>query len=162
MPKVKGDEYMYTIDNVAGFFLAKDSMSPKKLQKLAYYSYAWTIALLNDDIDDIHFRLFTNKIEAWIHGPVVPDLYQKYKNYGWHDIPKVDYFDTRIFTSEVLDVLEQVWETYGSLTGNQLEMISHQEKPWIEARNGVPAYAASSTPISDKEMFIFYNEQANS
>lgn len=153
---------MYTIDDVADFFLAKDSLSPKKLQKLVYYSYAWTIALLNDSIDDIHFRLFDNKIEAWIHGPVVPDLYQKYKNYGWHDIPKDDCFDSGIFTSDVLDVLEQVWEIYGSLTGNQLEMISHQEKPWIEARNGVPAYVASSTPISDKEMFIFYNEQANS
>lgn len=158
----KGDENMITAENVADFFLSKEAMSPKKLQKLVYYAYAWSIALLNDDIDDIHFRLFDSRIEAWVHGPVVPELYQKYKSYGWNDISKISDYDTSIFETEVLDILEQVWVAYGSLTGNQLEMISHQERPWIVARNGVPAYAASSTPISDKDMFVFYNEQANS
>ena len=153
---------MTTVENVADFFLSKEAMSPKKLQKLVYYAYAWSIALLNDDVNDIHFRLFDSSIEAWVHGPVVPELYQKYKSYGWSDIPMIDNFDTSIFETEVLDVLEQVWSAYGSLTGNQLEMISHQEKPWIIARNGVPAYAASSALISDWEMFVFYNEQANS
>lgn len=153
---------MYTVDNVADYFLSKESMSPKKLQKLVYYGYAWTIALLNDTVEDIHFKLFESDIEAWVHGPVVPELYQKYKDFGWHDIPKVENFDESIFESEVIDVLNQVWVAYGKLTGNQLEMISHQEKPWIEARKGIPAYMASSTSISDKEMFVYYNEQANS
>lgn len=160
--KWKGMKKMATVENVADFFLSKEAMSPKKLQKLVYYAYAWTIALLNDDADDIHFRLFDSSIEAWVHGPVVSELYQKYKGYGWNDIPMITEFDTSIFDTEVLDVLEQVWVTYGSFTGNQLEMISHQETPWKSARNGVPAYAASSTLISDKEMFVFYNEQANS
>ena len=100
------------------------------------------------------------KIEAWIHGPVVPVLYQRYKNYSGYDIPKNEYFDTSIFTSEVLDILEQVWDEYGKFTGNQLEAISHQEKPWIDARDGVPPYEASSSIISDKNIFMYYNEQA--
>lgn len=153
---------MHTVDNVADFFLTKEAMSPKKLQKLVYYAYAWSIALLNDNVNELHFRLFDDRIEAWVHGPVVPALYQKYKDYGWHDIPMITSFDVRIFASDILDVLEQVWAAYGSLTGNQLEMISHQEKPWIVARKGAPAYASSSVAISDKEMFVFYNEQANS
>ena len=153
---------MATVENVADFFLSKESMSPKKLQKLVYYAYAWSIALLNDDVDDLHFRLFDSRIEAWVHGPVVPELYQRYKSYGWNDIPKNDEFDTSVFETEVLDVLEQVWAAYGSLTGNQLEMISHNEKPWIVARNGAPAYESTTNVISDKEMFAFYNEQANS
>ena len=71
---------MFSVFSVADFFLARASMSPKKLQKLVYYAYAWTLALLNETIDDLHFRLFHNKIEAWVHGPVVPDLYQQYKS----------------------------------------------------------------------------------
>ena len=31
---------------------------------------------------------------------------------------------------------EDVWETYGRLTGNALEALSHRELPWIEARKG--------------------------
>ncbi len=152
---------MYTVDNAANFFLSKESMSLKKLQKLVYYGYAWTTALLNDTVEDIHFKLFESSIEAWVHGPVVPELYHKYKDFGWHDIPKIKNFDESIFESEVLDILNQVWDAYGKLSGNQLEMISHHEKPWIEARKGIPAYMASSTSISDKEMFTYYNEQAN-
>jgi uncharacterized phage-associated protein len=153
---------MIKVEDIANFFLWKESMSHKKLQKLVYYAYAWSIALLNDNSENIHFRLFNSNIEAWIHGPVIPELYQKYKCYGWSDIPKIDDFDTSIFETEVLDILEQVWAAYGSFSGNQLETISHREKPWLEARNGVPAYMATTNLISDKDMFIFYNEQANS
>ena len=152
---------MYTVDNIADFFLSKESISPKKLQKLVYYSYAWSIALLNDSPENIQFKLFESDVEAWVHGPVVPELYRKYKDFGWQEIPQVKDFDESIFASEILDILQQVWDVYGGFTGNQLEAISHKEMPWIEARKGVPVCMASSEIISDKNMFIYYNEQAN-
>ena len=152
---------MYTVDNIADFFLSKESISPKKLQKLVYYSYAWSIALLNDSPENIQFKLFESDVEAWVHGPVVPELYRKYKDFGWQEIPKVKDFDESIFASEILDILQQVWDVYGGFTGNQLEAISHKEMPWIEARKGIPVCMASSEIISDKNMFIYYNEQAN-
>ena len=152
---------MYTVDNIADFFLSKESISPKKLQKLVYYSYAWSIALLNDSPENIQFKLFESDVEAWVHGPVVPELYRKYKDFGWQEIPQVKDFDESIFASEILDILQQVWDVYGGFTGNQLEAISHKEMPWIEARKGNPVCMASSEIISDKNMFIYYNEQAN-
>lgn len=152
---------MYTVDNIADFFLSKESISPKKLQKLVYYSYAWSIALLNDSPENIQFKLFESDVEAWVHGPVVPELYRKYKDFGWQEIPQVKDFDKSIFASEILDILQQVWDVYGGFTGNQLEAISHKEMPWIEARKGIPVCMASSEIISDKNMFIYYNEQAN-
>ena len=152
---------MYTVDNIADFFLSKESISPKKLQKLVYYSYAWSIALLNDSPENIQFKLFESDVEAWVHGPVVPELYRKYKDFGWQEIPQVKDFDESIFASEILDILQQVWYVYGGFTGNQLEAISHKEMPWIEARKGIPVCMASSEIISDKNMFIYYNEQAN-
>ncbi len=38
----KGENPMtYKIEDVANWFLAKDEMSKKKLQKLLYYAYSW-------------------------------------------------------------------------------------------------------------------------
>ena len=153
---------MFSVFSVADFFLARASMSPKKLQKLVYYAYTWTLALLTETIDDLHFRLFHNRIEAWVHGPVVPDLYQQYKSYGWKDIPQLNAYSGPAFPADVEDVLNQVWDIYGTLSANQLEMVSHQEYPWINARNGEAAYAVSSNQILDRDLFSFFNEQANS
>ena len=47
-------------------------MSAMKLQKLIYYSQAWS--LVWDDEP-----LFPERIEAWINGPVVPELYERHK-----------------------------------------------------------------------------------
>lgn len=95
-----------------------------------------------------------------MHGPVVPELYKKYKSCGWSDIDKNANFDNHIFSSEILDVLEQVWSEYGDYSGNELEAISHMEQPWKAARGSLPPYASSNSIIEDKDMFIYYNEQA--
>ena len=59
----------YSIFDVSEWFLSKESMTPKKLQKLSYYFEAWCHALFNRSlINDTRF-------EAWIHGPVSPELY---------------------------------------------------------------------------------------
>ena len=152
---------MYNVMDIVRFFLSRGAMTPKKLQKLLYYAYAWTLALLNDAVDDIQFRLFNEPIEAWVHGPVVPEVYSEFKGYGWNDIPMVSEMDENIFASDVLDVLNQVWDVYGSFTGNELEEISHKDAPWREARNGLASYMGSNRKISDKSMFEYYNEQAS-
>ncbi len=158
---MNGGVIMHDINDVADFFLYKSAMSPKKLQKLLYYAYAWTLAILNDNVDDLHTRLFNNRIEAWVHGAVIPEIYEKYKQYGWSDIPKKDSFNKAVFSEDEIDVLNQVWDVYGIYSGNQLEEICHKETPWIEARNGLPPYASSNQTISDKTMFIYYNKQAD-
>lgn len=152
---------MNDVMDVAYFFLSKSSMTPKKLQKLIFYAYAWTLALLNENRNEINFRLFNDKIEAWVHGPVVFSIYEKYKTYGWNEIPKIDNFDQSKFSSDVLDILNQVWDVYGDLNGNQLESISHNEYPWINARKNLSPYETSDVIISDEDIFVYYNEQAN-
>ena len=151
---------MYEVSQVVNFFLARSSMTPKKLQKLLYYAYAWTLALLNDSIDEINFRLFKEPIQAWVHGPVVPSVYNKYKSYGWSEIPRLESYNDDEFSSDVLDVLKQVWDVYGELSGNELEEISHKERPWKEARKNIPAYASCIEQISDRVIFEYFNEQA--
>lgn len=151
---------MNRIEDVVNFFLSKSAMSPKKLQKLLYYAYAWTLALLNESVDDIQNRLFDEPIEAWIHGPVVPSIYFQFKDYGWNEIPQRSRFDESIFSTEVLDILNQVWEVYGVYTGNQLEAFSHREDPWIQARKGLASDDTSHEQLSDRVIFEYFNRQA--
>ncbi len=75
-------------------------MTPKKLQKLCYYAVAWGYALLNR-------RIFNDdEFQAWIHGPVSPTLYHKYKKYGWNLIAKSN--RKPVFGDDVEELLESV------------------------------------------------------
>lgn len=117
----------YSIFEIADWFLAKESMTPKKLQKLTYYAEAWSQALLNRSIiEDTSF-------EAWAHGPVSSILYDKYREYGWNDIPKKE-SHSDIDDEKVKEVLEAVWFTYGDMSANALEAQTHEEDPWLAAR----------------------------
>ena len=143
---------------IADFFLTKQRLTPKKLQKLTYYAYAWFIALHNQGQEDISNSLFLEEPEAWLHGPVFPSLYQKYKEYGWHEIPKKNlFFGTKFDNPDVMDVLEQVWRRYGKYSADELEFMTHQESPWKNARRGTDEFSSSRNKISKKDIFIYYN-----
>ena len=67
---------MYNVFDVANWFISKGDISPKKLQKLVYYAYAWYLTFMNDSDNELNNRLFEDRAEAWIHGPVFPKLYR--------------------------------------------------------------------------------------
>lgn len=143
----------YTAEQVANFFLSKDSMSPKKIQKLVYYAYAWTLTLTNDG-KELKTKLFDEQIEAWVHGPVVPSLYREYATYGYGNIPKRE---TEVdFTEDIKGILNEVWDVYGSFDGNELESITHQESPWQVAREGYGPLDICQEKIDDSEIYNCY------
>ncbi|EAC4425335.1 DUF4065 domain-containing protein [Listeria monocytogenes] len=146
---------MYTVDQVAEWFLSKDSMTHKKLQKLLYYAYSWTLTLMNDDKEDLKFRLFDEKIEAWVHGPVIPKIYQNYKYHEYNTIFKINK-EVDLGDKDVEGILEQVLEVYGEYDGNELESITHQEEPWQEARKGYGPLDRCNEVINDKTIFETY------
>lgn len=148
---------MHTVNDVANWFLANmENVTNKKLQKLAYYAYSWHLVLNNDIVERLDVKLFDNKFEAWVHGAVYPDLYFAYRQYGSGYIPKYT-DDVAEFSSDDLEVLNQIVEVYGGYTGNQLESICHQESPWQNARAGLNPYDASNNPIEDSEIFKCYS-----
>lgn len=146
---------MYTVNDIADWFLGKDSMSPKKLQKLVYYAYAWVLTLMNENEDDLDVKLFDSRLEACIHGPLFPELYHKYK--GESIIPQKS--SVPRFDEDMEDIMEQVWDVYGIYTGNQLESITHKESPWIEARGNCPPAEACTNEITDKSIYRYYIER---
>ena len=145
---------------VANYFLTKSELTPKKLQKLVYYSYSWFIALNNENENEINSLLFDETPEAWIHGPVFKSLYSKYKIFNWHEIPKNDE-KMNFENNDVKPFLDQIWKVYGKYDADQLEYMTHHELPWKNARRGMSALDHSNKEISKKDIFIYFNSLAN-
>lgn len=137
----------YTILNIANYFLARESMTHKKLQKMCYYAFAWYFALN-------HGRLFTNNFQAWVHGPVDPGLYSTFRGFGWQSLPQPAEHD--IDDPDIISFLELVYESYGEFSGNELEYMTHKEDPWLNARQGLPPYQSSNNPIDEEVMGTYY------
>lgn len=144
------------IFDVAKWFLYKSSMTNKKLQKLCYYAYVWSIVLLNDDYNNLK-SISKNGFEAWVHGPVCRQLYNKYRDYGWNDIPKEEKEPN--LPNELKEVLNEVWDAYGWCSAGQLEALTHKEEPWINARKGLDQTEPSNNKIDDIDIFNFYMKQ---
>lgn len=142
---------MESIYKIAEYFLSKDSMSHKKLQKLCYYAQAWYLA-------NYGRPLTANRFEAWVHGPVSPDLYSEYRDWGWVAIPKQKN-EPQLKDDTVKELLDKVFETYGSYDGDMLEKITHAEEPWREARKGCTSDAYSRNPISFESMKKYYGQR---
>lgn len=138
---------MYNIYDVADWFLSKNKMTHKKLQKLCYYAEAWSYAIMPEPITEAVF-------EAWVHGPVCRDLYDKYHEYGFNYLPAPS--KTPKFDPDTEDFLESVWATYGNITANALEALTHTELPWQSARAGLAPDVSSNKPISTSVMRDFY------
>lgn len=145
-----------TVHDVAKYFLScvddssGSSITHLKLQKLCYYSQAWHMVFENVPIFNEHF-------EAWVHGPACPELWHFFKEHGRRDIPPVEGFDASIFTGEQLETLDAVWEAYGQYDGKYLEELTHQERPWIDARKGYAPGDHCTNIITLKSMREYYS-----
>ncbi len=118
-----------TCYDVADYFLSKideeagDAISNLKLQKLVYYAQGFSLALL-------HRPLFDAPIIAWQHGPVVVELYHKYKSYGSNGIPAPKDIDFSKFSTEEKNLLDNVYDVYGQFSAWKLRNMTHEESPW--------------------------------
>ena len=134
---------------LAKAFLSISKMTNKKLQKLCYYAKAWYLALYDRN-------LISEQFQAWVHGAVQPALYQKYKQYGFGDIPK--FKNIQEIPEEFLSFANEIYASYGHLTGDELEHINHQETPWLEARGDCRPWEKCSNEISEQSMKLFYRK----
>lgn len=149
-----------TLELVVKWFLNKTALSNKKIQKLCYYAYCWFIVFFNDleavEIANTEIKVLSSeKFQAWIHGPVNPKLYHKYKKYGWNLIPKEE--NAPRFEDQIESLLNQVWNAYGTLSADELEALSHQEYPWQNARRGIPQSESCNNEINDYDILKYYS-----
>lgn len=110
------DVAKYILNSVGG------DISTMKLQKLCYYSQAWSLAWGE--------TLFNEDFEAWSNGPVCRELFNIHKGKFYltgRDIP--NNLLTNL-TNEEKYVINKVIETYGKYSGSQLSELIHEETPW--------------------------------
>lgn len=137
---------------IAKWFLSKGSMTVQKLQRLVYYSYAWYLVKYNESPDQLNDRLFNDPIQAYTYGPGMASILVTYRYYLPGKIPQKP-FEGQPLNPKVLDVLEEVWKTYGDWTAEELEAISCNEAAYKAAREGFGPVEMCSRTLDDKLIF---------
>ncbi len=137
--------------DVASYILQQQGeMSAMKLQKLVYYSQAWS--LVWDDRP-----LFGEKIEAWANGPVVRELYDSHRGRFSVNADMFSSCATGQLNQEQVETINAVLYTYGDKSPQWLSDQTHSEQPWIEARKGLDDSARGNEEISLATMSEYYS-----
>lgn len=129
-----------------------DVLTNLKLQKLLYYAQAWYLAIHNKS-------LFEEDFQAWIHGPVLPSQYKRFKKFEWRPILEEGITLPKIKDEKIEAHLREIVDVFGVETASSLELMTHNENPWKEARSGLTTDQQSNAIISKKSMQSFYQSQ---
>ena len=117
-------------------------ISNLKLQKILYFIQAYFLIKTSN-------QCFRERIEAWDFGPVVPEAYKEYKQFGSGDIPSVlqivNFDENNIWDSEIKryyddvisnadkKLIEAVVDKYSDYSATDLVAITHRQAPWKNA-----------------------------
>lgn len=132
---------------IGQYFLSKNiELTDIQIQKLVYYAYSWFMVKNNGT------KIFEERPQAWIHGPVFRTLFDSMKDYkkflndkGYEEIE-----------NNIKEFLNIIYDIYGKFSGNELEKMTHSEMPWIKARNGLRPYEFSQNVILDEDIIKCY------
>lgn len=124
-------------------------MSGFKLQKLVYYAQAWHLVWRERP-------LFSEGIEAWSNGPVVPELWERHK--GRFTVDTVGGDPSGLDAAEE-SVVDLVLVHYGQKPGEYLSSLTHDEDPWKGAREGLSDGQPGRAEISLESMSSFYEHE---
>jgi uncharacterized phage-associated protein len=139
--------------DAANYLLTLDAPSPEeretsnlKLQKLLYYAQGIHLARNGA-------ALFSEALQAWVHGPVCPQVYRAFKQHGANPIPADSNFRADSLSAEERATLDEVFDQYAQFSANHLRNMTHGEAPWKSV------YRASerNTPISIESMREFFS-----
>ena len=120
---------MYDVITIADSILkiakkAGKRLTPLQLMKLTYIAHGWSLGLKRG-------ALFSERIEAWKYGPVVPDLYHATKRWGRDPIPLENIEGAVDVDQDTEDFLEDVFQKYGHMNGIALSALTHKPgTPW--------------------------------
>jgi uncharacterized phage-associated protein len=136
--------------DVAEYILSRlGSMSAMKLQKLVYYSQAWTLVWTENP-------LFDEEIQAWANGPVVWELYCLHRGMFRVD-PGLFQGDPSRLSEDQKDAVGRVLTYYGDKDPQWLSSLTHLETPWQQARSGVEKGQPCSNIISKESILEYYS-----
>jgi len=137
-----------TVHDVAAHILQRygGAMTSMKLEKLVYYSQAWSLVWDEEP-------LFPERIEAWVNGPVVPELYARHKGMfkvsAWDGNPET-------LDSNQQETVDVVLDFYGKRSSMELSQMTHREDPWLLARKGLGPSERGHREITHASMAEYY------
>lgn len=118
-------------------------MTNMKLQKMLYYQQGFHLAYFGTP-------LFDEDIEAWMYGPVVPAIYEEYKNNGRNGIEPNRELAFSFEQKKELALFNEVCKVYGAYSAIGLMNMTHEEMPW------------KSTPTGEGEGHVIAKEKMQS
>ena len=137
------------INMVIEYLLNKcEDITPLALQKSLYYIQGFYYAFYDK-------FLFVEDCQAWVHGPVYPDIYLKYKNYKFNPINNIKINNITFSTSEIA-ILESIVKNICCYSGKTLEYFTHSELPWLSARESLDEIESSNQIISKESIGAYF------
>ena len=95
--------------------------------------------------------LFTESMEAWTYGPVVPTVYAEYAQYG-RTLIKAPAEDANQLTEDERSFVAAIWSDYKRFSAQKLVSMTHGEPPWKKARKGLAHDAPSRNIVHRSDM----------
>ncbi len=147
-------EYFYKkskIDLVIEYLLSQcEDITPLALQKALYYIQGFYYAFYKR-------FLFTEECQAWVHGPVYRDIYNRYRDYKFDSIECNNEVDDSIFSSSEKAIFKSVANHICCYSGKVLEKFTHSEEPWLSARGELSETEPSDRVISKENIGIYFS-----
>ena len=123
------------------------TISNLKLQKILYFVQAEFLVAKG-------YPCFSEEIEAWDFGPVVPEVYQEYKFFGGANIPVIGRsFRPILVSDDDQELIDGIVDECAKYSASALVEITHKQAPWKKAYR--PGY---SNVIPKKSIQEFFQE----
>ena len=133
-----------------------EEVTPHMLQKLLYFIQGVSYALNAKP-------MFTENCQAWVHGPVYPEVYDIFRDFKYNPIEDARFviFECAedVLTEEECRTIDLVVNTFGEYGGKVLERITHEEMPWKLARKGYTDNIPSNETITMENIEEYYTEK---
>lgn len=103
----------------------REGITNLKLQKMLFFAQAAYLALFDGK------PLFPDEFEAWGLGPVIPEIYRKYKPSADDQSNRPIIEDFECEDKDLRDFLEDIWKIFGKYSASELVNMSHAKgTPW--------------------------------
>ena len=142
---------MYNVLTVARYIINRCNENNKtinnlKLQKILYFVQVEFLVEKGE-------ACFSEKIQAWNFGPVVPEVYQQYEVYGAANIlSRKRVVDETIISRNDKKIIDGMIDECIKYSTSELVSITHRQKPWKQAYAKGPNTTISCARI--KEYFL--------
>ena len=149
--RATGNEISKLESAVKYLLMQTSEITPLALQKLLYFAQGFQKAFTDA-------FMFEEDCEAWIHGPVYRNVYDKYRGYGYNPIEEKELiFEDVNLTEDEKELLDHIVLYFGCYSGKILENMTHSEEPWRVARRGLMDWETSDRVIEKTEMESYFN-----